>query len=47
MIAMFKFSNAAIRSMALAVVSLSPMLAVEVAPQIAPPATPEHELVEN
>ena len=47
MIAMFKFSNAAIRSMALAVVSLSPMLAVEVAPQIAPPATPEHDLVEN
>ena len=31
----------------LATVSLSPMLAVEDAPRTAPPATPEHDVVEN
>ena len=36
-----------IRLMVLATVSLSPMLALEDASQAAPPATPEHDVVEN
>ena len=40
-------SSVTIRLMVLATVSLSPMLAVEDAPRTAPPATPEHDVVEN
>jgi len=45
--AMFSISSVTVRSIVLATVSLSPMLAVVVAPQTAPPATPEHDIVEN
>src|SRR5215472_3677985 len=44
---MFAFQLPTIRLMALATVSLSLMLAVEDAPRAAPPATPEHDVVEN
>src|SRR5438093_1427424 len=40
-------SSVTIRLMVLATVTLSPMLAVEDAPRTAPPATPEHDVVEN
>src|SRR5438874_10021020 len=40
-------SGVTIGLMVLATVSLSPMLAVEDAPRTAPPATPEHDVVEN
>jgi prolyl oligopeptidase len=44
---MFAFQLPTIRLMVLATVSLSLMLAVEDAPRPAPPATPEHDVVEN
>jgi len=44
---MFAFQLPTIRLMALATVSLSLMLAVEDAPRAAPPATPQHDVVEN
>ncbi|HXW61349.1 MAG TPA: hypothetical protein VEJ45_02025 [Candidatus Acidoferrales bacterium] len=47
MIGMFNIPTVTIRLMALATVSLSLMLAVEDASRVAPPATPEHDVVEN
>ena len=44
---MFNISSVTIRLMALATVGLSLMLAVEGASRTAPPATPEHDVVEN
>jgi protease II len=44
---MFNIPTVTIRLMVLATVSLSLMLAVEAASQAGPPATPEHDVVEN
>jgi hypothetical protein len=44
---MFNIPTVTIRLMAIATVSLSLMLAVEDASRAAPPATPEHDVVEN